>query len=139
MQLRVRHDHSNGSVIVNCTGEVDLSNAGELRGQLLTALHRRSCRLVFDLSEIDFMDSTALGMIVATARRAALLGGWLRLAAPPSTVWKLLSSTQVHHAVPVYRSVEAAVRDPEAAGCGPRELRWSNEVPRPDWAMSRGL
>jgi anti-sigma B factor antagonist len=70
-----------GTVVVRLQGELDLHNADELRAAFDDALARRPARLVVDLSDVDFLDSTALGAFVRARKRQAG-GGDFRVAAP---------------------------------------------------------
>ncbi|MBD0291130.1 MAG: STAS domain-containing protein, partial [Thermoleophilia bacterium] len=56
--------------LVSAWGEVDLYVAPELRAALLGALAEEPEVLVVDLMPVTFIDSTALGALVAAARRA---------------------------------------------------------------------
>jgi anti-anti-sigma factor len=53
-----------------------------LREHLLGLLRPGASRLVIDLSGVTFCDASGLAVLVGVARRAGLLGGVLRLAAP---------------------------------------------------------
>ena len=68
------------AVVVRLEGEIDLYNAPALREALLDAAGRAPRRLVVDLSEVTFLDSTALGALVQA--RSALPDGEFALAAP---------------------------------------------------------
>ena len=68
----------NGAVIVRLRGELDVYNAGLVREALINAAERGGSRLVVDLEEVTFMDSTVLGVLVEARthvpdRRAFLL------------------------------------------------------------------
>ena len=70
----------NGDVVVRLAGELDLYNAPTLRDALFGAAAGRPHRLVIDLSEVAFIDSTALGVLIETRlrledRRAFILAG----------------------------------------------------------------
>lgn len=69
-QFRVETEHPHhGQVVVAVSGEIDLYTAGRLR-EALDALDVASVEhLVIDLSEVGFIDSTGLGVLVAAARR----------------------------------------------------------------------
>ena len=71
-------ERDGNSVIVRLSGELDLYNAHEVRDALLDECGRGPNRLVVDLSEVSFVDSTALGVLIEARgkmpnRRAFLL------------------------------------------------------------------
>ncbi len=66
------------AVVVRLAGELDLYNAHEVRVALLEECARGPERLVVDLSQVKFIDSTALGVLIEARtklpnRRAFLL------------------------------------------------------------------
>jgi anti-sigma B factor antagonist len=64
-------DHMDGAVVVALTGELDLYNAAEVRAALLACCDEEPDRLVVDLGEVTFIDSTALGVLVEARSRLA--------------------------------------------------------------------
>ena len=54
----------NGAVVVRLVGELDLYNAPEVRTALLEVCAEQPERLVVDLREVDFVDSTTLGVLI---------------------------------------------------------------------------
>jgi anti-sigma B factor antagonist len=67
-----------GGVVVRLAGELDLYNAHIVRAALLEAAGAGPERLVVDLAEVTFLDSTALGVLIEARaklpnRRAFLL------------------------------------------------------------------
>ena len=59
------------AIVVALTGELDLYNAHLVRDALLGAAERSPERLVVDLAEVTFIDSTGLGVLVETRTRLA--------------------------------------------------------------------
>jgi anti-sigma B factor antagonist len=64
--------------VVKLGGELDLYNAGQVREALRDACADSPQRVVVDLSEVEFIDSTALGVLIEARtqldnRRAFLL------------------------------------------------------------------
>jgi anti-sigma B factor antagonist len=57
-------ERRNGAAIIHLVGELDLYNAPDLRTSLLELCAEQPERLVVDLGEVDFVDSTALGVLV---------------------------------------------------------------------------
>ena len=68
-------------VVVTLTGELDLYNAEDVRAALLECCSHGPERLVIDLEQVRFIDSTALGVLIEARSRMANRRGF-RLAAP---------------------------------------------------------
>jgi anti-sigma B factor antagonist len=62
-------ERGDGSVVVALTGELDLYNAHVVRDALLACCDEEPERLVVDLADVTFMDSTALGVLVEARSR----------------------------------------------------------------------
>ena len=81
------------STVVNVSGEVDLSTTPVLRSALVEHLDAGRKDLVLDLSEVGFLDSSGLGMLVSLHRRANDEGGSLRLTSVQRPVRRVLQIT----------------------------------------------
>src|SRR6266704_4034223 len=97
-----------GITIAELTGELDIASAPALREQLLSLLRPGSSRLVIDLSRVSFCDASGLAVLVNTARRARLLGGFLRLAAVSPQVGQVLQITGLDRHLANFPTVQAA-------------------------------
>lgn len=62
-------DRANGMIVVRLQGELDLFNAHRMREALFSCCEGRPQRLVVDLGEVTFLDSTALGVLIETSSR----------------------------------------------------------------------
>ncbi len=58
----------NAELIVK--GEIDVSNAPELRGAIHEALDSNIESLVIDISQVSYIDSTGIGVLVGARHRA---------------------------------------------------------------------
>jgi anti-sigma B factor antagonist len=67
--------------VVRLGGELDLYNAAQVRAALVEASAEAPERIVVDLGEVEFLDSTALGVLIEARSRLANRAG-LMLAAP---------------------------------------------------------
>jgi anti-sigma B factor antagonist len=67
--------------VVRLGGELDLYNAAQVRSALADACAEAPERIVVDLGEVDFIDSTALGVLIETRAKLVNRDG-LILAAP---------------------------------------------------------
>jgi anti-sigma B factor antagonist len=108
MELQLRVYESSGATIVEAGGEVELHNAPRLREEL-----RRVCELehpccVVDMSNVSFIDSTGVGVLVGALKRAREHRGTLTIACPQPRVRRVFEITGLLGALPIYDSLEAA-------------------------------
>jgi stage II sporulation protein AA (anti-sigma F factor antagonist) len=72
--------------VLSLAGEVDHDSGPVLR----QALDTGDTRVVVDLSQVTFMDSTGINILIAAHNALTTAGGWLRLAAPTGPVLRTL-------------------------------------------------
>lgn len=90
---------SDGERVIRLRGELDIESAPDLERVLLRSRPARQ-RVVLDLAELKFMDSTGLRVLVR-ARTAADEGRWeIGLRNVPPTIRRLFDMTGVHAALP---------------------------------------
>ena len=75
--------------VVSLSGELDLSNTEQVRAQLEDALAGGTNRLVFEVSELEFMDSSGIALLASAAQRVREV----EIREPPATVRRLLELT----------------------------------------------
>ena len=97
-----------GTVVVRLQGELDLHNAPELRAAFDEALARRPARLLVDLSDVEFLDSTALSALIQ-ARKRQVERGAFRVAAPGAEPRRVLRLAGVEQHLAVFDSLEEAL------------------------------
>lgn len=95
-------------VVLAVRGDVDIATAPALRAGLAAAVERYPV-VVVDLRDVGFMDSTGLGILVASYNRAAARGGQLVVARPQRIVRNALRLVQVDHVIDVYDTLDAAI------------------------------
>jgi anti-anti-sigma factor len=98
--------------IAALSGELGIACAPALREQLLGLLRPAASRLVIDLSRVSYADARGLAVLVGTGRRAGLLGGYMRLAAPTPTVANVLRITGLRLRLDIFPTVQAAITSP---------------------------
>lgn len=95
------------ATVVRLRGELDLYNADELRIAFSGAIDGGAKRLVVDLDEVEFVDSTALGVLLEV--RAQLAPGELRLARPRVEIRRTLMVSGLDRHLPVHDSIDQAL------------------------------
>lgn len=94
--------------IVRLGGELDLYNAEKIRAALQDVAGKGPERLVLDLREVEFIDSTALGALIET--RAAMPNRrGLLLAQPNIETRRALQVSGLDRHLPVHETVDAAL------------------------------
>ncbi|MBU0558547.1 MAG: STAS domain-containing protein [Bacteroidetes bacterium] len=92
----------------------DAPIAGLVKGEFTIMLHTQDVKkLILDLSEIDYCDSSGLSAILLAYRILQAEEGYIRLAAPTRHVKKLIEISQLDRILPIFDSVEAAISDLE--------------------------
>lgn len=86
-----------GDYTLHPQGDIDVATVEQQRGQWLAAVdERRPQRLVIDMTDVTFLDSTGLGAIVALQRRQRAHGGVVAIANAAPPVERILQLTGMH-------------------------------------------
>jgi anti-anti-sigma factor len=105
-------DRRGGDVVARMSGEVDMSNAGYVREQLLASMPNDALALVLDITGCRYLDSAAIEVLFEVSRRLARRRQELRLVMPPtSPLRRVIELTELHTAAPVYESLDQALTE----------------------------
>lgn len=92
--------HDGDAVIVVLAGEFDLANASRVRAVLSRALSKQRPRLILDLSNVTFIDSGGLHVILEVCKRCADEGPALTVWPGPPSVQRVFQLTSLLDYVP---------------------------------------
>jgi anti-anti-sigma factor len=99
--------HDGVALVVTLGGELDLYNANEVRTVLDEAITASATRIVVDLAEVEFVDSTALGVLLEARSRLGPDG--LAVAGPRLEIRRALEVSGLDRHLSVYDSVDRAL------------------------------
>lgn len=102
------HDQTPPMTRLDLAGEIDRDSRQLVLDAATAALARDRTRLVLDLSEVTFCDSSGLSVFVHLHRETAARGGWLRLAAAQPLVLTVLKVTNLDRLLALHSSVDDA-------------------------------
>ena len=101
-------DLNGDSCVVRLGGELDLYNAKAVRDALFEACNDGPTRVVVDLSEVEFMDSTALGVLIEARTKLPNRKAFL-LAAPGLETKRALQISGLDRHFSVHETVPDAL------------------------------
>ena len=110
MTLTIADRWSGPFHVVELGGDIDIDTARDLRSHFIDRIAYDSSRVVVDLTNVEFVDSSGLG---------ALISGWhitrdkgeFRLAGANVSVQRVLTITGMHDVFQLYPTVSAATTE----------------------------
>jgi anti-anti-sigma factor len=93
---------------VALSGRLDVRAAADVRIELSVAVDRGHGEVVLDLTDLESVDATGLGVLVGAHRRAQRAGRTLVLEDVPDGVGRLLLITRLDKILQTRRSAECA-------------------------------
>jgi anti-anti-sigma factor len=108
--LRARTEHHDQAVVVYADGEIDHHTADLLREHVITAaLSARPPRVVLDLDQVTFCDSSGLGAMVAIWKAVRTHHGDLVISRPPEICRRILQRTGLDQRITVRPTLRHAL------------------------------
>jgi anti-sigma B factor antagonist len=104
--------------VVAVTGEIDLFTAPEFKQRMSRPIDEGVQRLVVDLSQTTFIDSSSLGVLIGAHRRLKQRNGSLVVVCDNDTIVKTFKITGLDGVFTLVRSLDDAL-DGDAVGAGP--------------------
>ncbi len=98
------------NLIVTIEGEVDHHTSVEIRERVDREYQRRRARnIIFDFSNIQFMDSSGIGVLMGRYRNVMILGGNVALYGVGDQVDRVLSISGIYKIMKNYDSIDEAI------------------------------
>lgn len=93
--------YGEGAYVVSLRGELDLDGTPNLEAALIDAEQSDATRILLDLGDLTFIDSTGLGVLVRAAARARSNGDRLSITSPQDQVASILRLTELDKRLPL--------------------------------------
>ncbi|MDK2973448.1 MAG: hypothetical protein PWP23_3203 [Candidatus Sumerlaeota bacterium] len=94
-RVEVFIEGDNQNVQLRVVGEVVAQTCGDLRMSVMDAVARKPQKIALDLSEVPFMDTSGIGVLVGLRAHMKSKGVVLELANPTSKVKQVLRMTRL--------------------------------------------
>jgi anti-sigma B factor antagonist len=95
--------------VLRVTGEIDVYTAPELRQQVIHLVDNGIRHIIGDLRDVDFLDSTGLGVMVGSLKRLRVHQGSLKLVASDGRILDLFKVTGLSQVFELFPSVLDAI------------------------------
>jgi anti-sigma B factor antagonist len=106
------------TTIVAVSGEIHVSTAPEFSGLLSASIEAGHTALVRDLTDVIFIDSTGLSVLLNALRRITRAGGRMAVVCSNPTVLRLFEITRLDSTFDIHAGVEPALAQVQAAAGG---------------------
>ena len=95
--------------LLRARGELDLYAAPELKRRLASAIDGGKTRVVVDLTDASFLDSTALGVLLGALKRLRVRDGALAVASEEPTIRRILEVTGMNQVLDLHKTADDAL------------------------------
>ena len=107
LSLSTRSEGDRTVVVVG--GEIDVYTAPKLREQLIDLVAAGSYHIVVDMENVEFLDSTGLGVLVGGLKRVRAHDGSLRLVCTQERILKIFRITGLTKVFGIHDTVDEAI------------------------------
>jgi anti-anti-sigma factor len=109
--LDIDSERRDGTVVLRAHGELDLETAAALCGPLDAAIRMPRSRVLLDLADVTFCDSTGLRALLGVAQEARVNRTRLVIVVPPETgVARLVELTGMAEFLPLAADLDAGLQ-----------------------------
>lgn len=92
--------------LITVSGEVDLATSPDLDVAIIAAIDSGTSSVVIDLTDVSFMDSSGLGVIVRALKRCREAENDLDLVITNERVLKVFGITGLDQVIPIHASIQ---------------------------------
>jgi len=97
-----------GVPVIKLEGEVDVYTAPQLKQQMISMLEAGTRQMVIDLTNVEYFDSTALGVLIGGLKRIRERDGNLALICPSPRIRRVFEITGLDKIFDIYSSADEA-------------------------------
>ena len=109
MDLTLTTREVDGKTIVAVGGEIDVYTAPKLRDKITELVADGTYDIVVDMGEVEFLDSTGLGVLVGGLKKVRAHDGSLQLVCSQDRLLKIFRITGLAKVFVIHESADAAL------------------------------
>ena len=108
--MEITTNESGSVMVLYLNGRLDLASGAGLKEQIKSFMSEQKCSLHLNLKDVDFINSSGLGVLVSIMKEIRMQKGRLTLSNMASYVKEIFEITQLSHIFEIYETEEEAVR-----------------------------
>src|SRR4030042_7168025 len=105
----INYYKTKGVFVLELSNEITLTTLADIRSRIDALNLPQYTKVVIDLSQVSFFDSSGMGYLVILLKNVKLAQGKIALAAPKPMVKKLLSAIKVDKFVDIHETVDDGI------------------------------
>ena len=109
MDLKIDTEEKDGAALIRLQGEVDVYTAPKLKSTLVDLVDKGNFKIVVNLEQVDFMDSSGLGVLVGGLKRVRSHEGAIALVCTQENILKIFRITGLVKVFPIFEEEGRAV------------------------------
>jgi anti-sigma B factor antagonist len=109
VDLTITTREAEGRTVVSVAGEIDVYTAPRLREEITELVAAGTYDLVIDMSAVEFLDSTGLGVLVGGLKKVRAHEGSLQLVCNQDRLLKIFRITGLAKVFVIHDTAEAAL------------------------------
>jgi anti-sigma B factor antagonist len=110
MNLRVEtRTPREGVAVIALSGEADVYTSPRIKQEIVDLLNNGTTKLVVDLTSVEYLDSTGLGVLIGGLKRARERDGDLKLICDNLRILRIFEITGLTKIFDIYRSESDAL------------------------------
>lgn len=108
--MELNFKRKNKTLMIRISGEIDHHTSQELRRQTESALAQMGGRnIIFDFAEVDFMDSSGIGMMIGRYKQLQAFGGRIAIACANEKIAEIIRLSGLMQLFPMFPTIEDAL------------------------------
>ena len=121
MAIKIDKKQIDGKAVLVLHGRVGEAEASVVQQAFSDVFDAGCYQVVVDLTEVDFMTSTGLGVLMMCMKQTREKSGFIRIASPQPLIRQILETTRLHRFLRIFPTVNAALQggDPPTDDAAP--------------------
>lgn len=109
--MYIRFSKVSNSLVVTLVGELDHHSAEEVRVKIDDRIDRENIKkMIFDFSEVTFMDSSGIGVVIGRYKKLSMRKGELSIVSVNNSIKRVFELSGMFKIIKIYENLDEAVR-----------------------------